>query len=138
MEIDKNKVCVDSDVIIDYLRGDEHVKSELMELFNSGKTVCVTAITIYELYMGVNLSENQEKEKEKIYTLRRYIQEIEFNSLAAEIAGGIDAHLQKIGKKVDAIDVLIASVCIANKIPLFTKNTSHFSRIQGLELYKKL
>jgi len=58
MEIDKNRICVDSDVLIDYLRGNEPVKSELRRLFSSGKTICVTTITIYELYMGANLSEN--------------------------------------------------------------------------------
>ena len=71
MEIDKNKVCVDSDVIIDYLRGNEPVKSELLALFNSGKTICATSITIYELYMGANLSGNPKKEKERIDNLRR-------------------------------------------------------------------
>ena len=68
--------------------------------------------------------------------LRAYLQEIEFNSFAAEIAGEIDAHLQKTGTRIGVRDVLIASICIANKIPLFTKNTSHFSRIHGLELYE--
>ena len=134
MEI--NKICLDTDVIVNYLRGKEPVKSELLELFRSGKTICMTSITIYELYMGANLSEKPEKEKEKLDNLRMYIREIEFNSLAAEMAGEIDAHLKKTGTRIGVRDVLIASVCIVNRIPLYTKNTSHFSRITGLELHE--
>ena len=136
--MEMNIICLDSDVVVDYLRGNEPVKSELIELINSGKIISITSITIYELYMGANLSENPGKETEKIDNLRMYLREIEFNSIAAEIAGEIDAHLKKSGMQVDLRDVLIASVCIANKIPLFTKNTPHFTRIRGLKLYEKL
>ncbi|ODS40762.1 hypothetical protein BEH94_01220 [Candidatus Altiarchaeales archaeon WOR_SM1_SCG] len=134
--MEMNIICLDSDVVVDYLRGREPVKSELRELINSGKIITITSITIYELYLGANLSKNPGKETEKLDNLRVYLQEIEFNSIAAEIAGETDAHLKKSGMQVDLRDVLIASVCIANKIPLFTKNASHFSRIRGLELYE--
>jgi predicted nucleic acid-binding protein len=35
-------------------------------------------------------------------------------------------------------DILIAGICLANGIPLLTRNTSHFASITGLIIYDDL
>jgi predicted nucleic acid-binding protein len=33
-------------------------------------------------------------------------------------------------------DILIAGVCLANELPLATRNTGHFGVVRGLEIYR--
>jgi tRNA(fMet)-specific endonuclease VapC len=46
----------------------------------------------------------------------------------------IYAALRKNGVLIDDIDILIAGIALANNLMLVTHNTSHFSRIDGLEI----
>ena len=48
-------VCVDTDVIIDYLRGRESGKSSF-ENWRKKARVCITSITVFELLLRANLS----------------------------------------------------------------------------------
>jgi len=51
-------------------------------------------------------------------------------------AGKILADLEKKGEIIDFRDVLIASIAITTDTTLFTRNISHFERIEGIKLYE--
>jgi len=56
------------------------------------------------------------------------------NTLEAAIAGRIYTQLKSRGKLVGTHDILIAAICLANDLPLYTKNIAHFSEIKDIRL----
>jgi len=56
------------------------------------------------------------------------------NAIEAAIGGRIYTQLKSRGKLVDTHDILIGAICVANDLPLYTKNITHFSEIKGIRL----
>jgi predicted nucleic acid-binding protein len=52
----------------------------------------------------------------------------------AEAGARIYNELKKTGNLIGNQDILIAGICTAHDIALFSKNTDHFSRIPSLRL----
>jgi len=52
----------------------------------------------------------------------------------AAIAGRIYAQLKSRAKQVGTQDILVAAICAANDLLIYTKNISHFSAIQDIRL----
>ncbi|MDT7901892.1 MAG: PIN domain-containing protein [Acidianus sp.] len=63
---------------------------------------------------------------------------IDNNSL--KVASKIYAELRKKGEIIEDPDLLIASICIANNLPLITHNKKHFKRLEkfGLKVVDKV
>jgi predicted nucleic acid-binding protein len=57
-----------------------------------------------------------------------------FNLEAAMISARIQASLDRRGEGIGIPDTLIAGICVAEKVPLLTLNTKHFSKIDELRL----
>jgi len=57
-----------------------------------------------------------------------------FDEKSAEQAARIRRHLEKAGKKVGPLDILIAGTAQANGAVLVTNNVKEFSRVPGLEV----
>jgi len=57
-----------------------------------------------------------------------------FDEKSAEQAARIRRHLEKAGKKVGPLDILIAGTARANGAVLVTNNVKEFSRVPGLEV----
>lgn len=57
-----------------------------------------------------------------------------FGELAAERAAAIRIDLERIGKVIGPMDVLIAGTALAHGATLVTHNTAEFSRIEGLRV----
>ncbi len=53
---------------------------------------------------------------------------------SAEVFAQLKAQLQKEGNIVADMDLLIASICLANNLTLVTNNTRHFEKIPNLIL----
>ena len=57
-----------------------------------------------------------------------------FNQESSEYYGKIKAQLSHSGRIIEDMDILIASIALANEGILVTNNTAHFKRIKGLKL----
>jgi tRNA(fMet)-specific endonuclease VapC len=55
-----------------------------------------------------------------------------FSQSTAELAGKIDADLQRTGQPIGRADPMIAATAIEHGLVLVTGNTSHFARIQAI------
>lgn len=55
--------------------------------------------------------------------------------LAAAYAGKIYTDLKSKGMTVGNQDILIAGACLANGLPLLTRNKAHFAPIKDLAIY---
>ena len=122
-------IIVDTDVIIDFFRDISPSADVLSELIPRG-IAGLTAISVFELYAGVE----GVKRLKQIETLIQELIVLPLNTIEAAMAGRIYTQLKARGKLVGTQDILIAGICIATDLPLYTKNIAHFSQIKGLRL----
>ena len=131
----ENKICLDTDIIIDILRGNEKTTALTKDL-EKANIVATTYINLFELYMGIFLSEKKEENFNKIKELLPQIELINLSNASVFIGGKLYALLKTKGKLLESRDLLIASMAIANNFELLTKNRKHFEQIPGLKLNK--
>ncbi len=126
----ENKICLDSDFLIDILRN----KKEAFEWLekNEDKDLCTTSINIFELFYGA-----YKKNKSEIEACNFLLQNFLILNLSADsakLAGKIACKLDSLGQKIDYKDIFIASISIQENMSLKTSNKRHFERIEGLKL----
>lgn len=125
-------VCLDSDIIIDFLRKETAIVLKIKELRKSEK-LSTTAINAFELFKGVpDLSEQSRYDAAEIFL--NNVKMLKFTLSSAKKAAEIFNDLKSRGENIELTDVMIASICIENQEPILTRNTKHFSRIKELKL----
>ncbi len=127
--MDNLRLCLDTDVLIRYLKGREPVASAVENAVKNYST-CVTAITAYELLFGVARAKREIGEQ----ALLGIMTILPLNHASARRAAQLHSDLIDRNKDIGVKDVLIASICLEHNIPLFTANEEHFSRVQDLEV----
>ena len=126
-------VCLDSDIIIDFLRNDNKTITKLKELQDEGVELSTTSINCFELFKGAMRSK-QKDAKEKLEVLFSMLKILDFDFLASQKAANIFEELRLKGIPLDPLDLQIASIVIVNKERLLTRNNKHFDRIKELVL----
>lgn len=124
--------CLDSDIIIAHFRGDLSIKERLNSV--SAGELFITPVTLCELYRGVFLSVNTEKDKLLVEKLLERVNLLNFDLPACEIFGRAYKALKQSGKLTQDSDLMTASICISNSITLITRNKRHFENIKGLKV----
>lgn len=124
------KSCLDTSAILKLKREPKLLETTLDE----SDQLFTTTITIYELLIGANFYGKSEKEfVDKILDSLNIVGVEEHFHLAAKIT----AELMRSGKRVNDLDTMIASSCVANNLRLITADED-FKKIKealpGLEL----
>ena len=97
-------------------------------------SVAISSITLSELYYGVVKS---SKPNENMIALQEFISPLivlDFTDQDALFYGKIRADLEKKGKPIGAMDLLIASIAISKELAVVTNNVKEFSRIPDLKV----
>ncbi len=130
--MEKQVICLDTSILIDYFRKVNKTKSFFYELTKEYDFFAVSAITEYEIYCGSNAEQDLYWDDffNKIVSLP-------YNSEANRITTKIERELKRKNKTIDKPDIMIAGTAIANNMRLATLNVKHFERIEGLELIKR-
>ncbi len=123
-------VCLDTDVIINFLRKDKETISLLKEIKETDK-LATTTINSFELWKGFYKT---GRDKKTIINLLDSISLLKLDDKSSQKSAEIFEDLNSKGKMVDVLDVMIASIAITNNEPLLTFNKKHFERIEGLQL----
>ena len=92
----------------------------------------ISAMTYSELMYGAEKSELSDKNKVAINTLISNISILDFDSRAGNEYGKIRAQLEKDGKVIGSMDMLIAAHAISSNCILVTNNEREFERVKGL------
>ena len=133
MEDVENRIVVDSNILINFLRG----KPEDVELLNSLSKESIlgtTDINAFELYYGAYKSSRQDENLAAAKGLLNSLFLIGTGEDSMEIAAKLITNLETEGRTIDMRDLFIAAICLTNALPLLTKNKKHFENIQGLKL----
>ena len=127
--MDSRRICVDSDVVIDYLRGKTRFQDVLPSVIE--KYDCYIApISAYELYYGGYYSGRLNKVEDVLDLFGM----LDCPRASIRKLAEIHAKLSKTGNSLDVKDILVAGTCIYFKLPLLTRNIKHFRRIKELSL----
>lgn len=107
-----------------FLKLQEHDPSE----------VCISSVTYAELVHGVEKSQSIEKNRVALALLLANIEIMDFDSSAAESYGKIRADLEKAGKPIRPLDMMIAGHAKSLGYTVVTNNTKEFMRVNGVKL----
>ena len=128
--------CLDTNVLIDLgnpRRPGHRRAAELVAVaISRGEAVCTTRFNIAELLVGLERTADRASEERRFHRAITKLSILEFDEISAEHFGRVQARLLNIGRPVGDLDVLIASVCLANGQKIVTRNAKHFADVQGL------
>jgi len=96
--------------------------------------IAISSITLGELEYGVEKSKNTEKNRMALNEFLIPLNVFSFDSVAARIYGNIRAYLEKRGKIIGSLDMMIGAHALALEIILVTNNVREFSRIKDLSI----
>ena len=130
--------CLDTDILIDNLRGVPHTINEIKRIEENGDILSTTTINIFELTYGAYKTKEIRRNLQAIDTLLSRLKIHSFNEKAAATAAEIVANLEKEGNTIDFRDAFIAATAITNNTTLYTRNIKHFNRVPKLKLHKPL
>jgi predicted nucleic acid-binding protein len=123
-------MLIDTDVLIDFLRGLEQAKNFVAGL---PEQVFVSAITVAELHVGVRNGKERAN-------LTEFLDTLEAITLDAELAAEGGLIRRDYGKShgVGLNDALIAATALKNRLQLVTLNAKHYPMVNNLLVpYKK-
>ena len=96
--------------------------------------LCISAITLAELELGVEKSNRPEKNTAALMQLLSIIEVLPFTDLAAVEYGKLCAYLQRQGTPIGTMDMLIASHAKAENAVIVTNNVREFERVPDLKI----
>jgi tRNA(fMet)-specific endonuclease VapC len=107
--------------------------AELRQRFNRlAEQLCISSITLAELYYGAEKSARAPENVEAIDEFVSRLDVLAFSSKAAKHYGQIRADLERAGTPVGAHDMLIGAHARAEGLILATNNLREFARMPGL------
>jgi predicted nucleic acid-binding protein len=125
-------MILDSDILIYFLKGEKTVVENVLKIHQ--EELFTTRINYTELLYGVYNSQKVEQNLEKILPFLEKFQILEFDKKSSQLFAKQKAKLKQSGKIIADMDLMIASIALANNQILYTNNTKHFIRIDNLVL----
>ncbi len=124
--------CLDSDIVMSFLKNDAAAVSKVNELQLLGLEIATTTLTLCELYKGAFLS---AKSDESLAFVNKFLESVTLlpqGKLSCILFGQDYAYLKKKGIMTQLMDLMIATVCKANNRILITRNVKDFKNIPDL------
>ena len=124
--------CLDTDIIIEYFRGNEAIKNKIENL-GDNDSIGLTWLSVYEFFKGIFASGKFDEEM----FLKKFVESavmLEESYESTKIGGDIYGTLKRNGNLLNDEDIIIASVVKSRDSVLVTNNEEHFRRINGLKV----
>jgi predicted nucleic acid-binding protein len=128
---------LDTSILVDVLRRQSRFHQpaleKLDELEARGEVFATTRFTVAELYVGIELSDNAQRDQTNVDALLADIEILDFDGLLPQLFAQIRAAHRRQGLVVGDMDTLIAATSLAaGHHVLVTRNPSDFTGIPGL------
>ncbi len=125
------QVCVDTSVVIDWLRQPDSEKTILYQLIANQHEISISVVAVAELYSGKSVWQ-YEQAKTRLDGVLAECRVLPLESEAAILAGEL-----RVKYEVALLDALIAATAIQHNVELVTLNVKDFSKITELSLWLK-
>jgi len=127
------KYLIDTDWIIDHLKGDGKVVRKLLELAPEG--VAVSVISLAEIYEGVYYSRDPIKSQELFAEfLAPEVSILNVDQEVSKVFGKQRGRLRQQKKMISDFDLMIASTCLHYDLTLLSNNRKHYEVVEGLRI----
>jgi len=127
------KYLIDTDWVINHLKGEKRVVRKLEELAPEGMAMSV--ISLAEIYEGVYYSKDPAKSQQLLKEfLAHDLKVLNVDQEACKIFGRERGKLRQQNKMISDFDLLIASTCLHYNLTLLTNNRRHFDMVEGLNI----
>ena len=127
------QAILDTDSVSYFFRGAPQVVEKMDRYLKEHGFINITVVTYYEVMNGL-LYKDAKKQLTRFEEFIRLNNVLPLTLKAATISAEVFAKLRKTGKMVGHNDVLIAGIALEQDMALITNNTSHFGRIEALEI----
>jgi tRNA(fMet)-specific endonuclease VapC len=94
----------------------------------------ISSITTAELRFGVEKSQQVEKNRQALDEFILPLEIADFDEKAAESYGKVRTLLERTGKPIGSMDMLIGAHALSLGVTLVTNNTSEFKQIKKLKI----
>ena len=122
------KYLLDTDHAIDLVRGDSILEQWILEEGIDAfaiSEITLAEMSVYAAKSGLEKHRRQVAFLEKHFTILPFCAHVEY--------GAIRAAMERHGKRLDDMDILIAATAVRESVTLLTENNRHFSRIPNLK-----
>ena len=126
---------IDSDWVIDYLRG-QSAAIEFLGNFNADE-LAISIITYGEVYEGVLFAPHRRLTDEALNEFLRVTEIVLLSRPIMRAYARIRGELRQSGRRLDDNDLLIAATALEHDFTLVTRNVNHFTRVPGLRLFQQ-
>ena len=124
--------ALDTNSVSYFLKGRGRVADRL--LAQPPRSVGLPSIVLYELDYGASRSDAPRQLRERLDVLLGSLRVLPFGAGEARTAARIRLDLEKAGKPIGPMDLLIAATALDQGAVLVTHNTREFRRIPGLRV----
>lgn len=122
-------VVVDTDLLIDFLRGRGEGASLVRDLIVTHR-LRLTAVTAFEIRLGADFLARTD-EIMRLFRSRT----LPLDVPSALEAGRVHAALVSKGSGIGLADALQAGICLRHGLPFATRNRKHFERVPDIKLH---
>lgn len=127
---------VDTDWMVEYLKGRSPVTQLLEELAHQG--LAISLITYGELYEGIYYGRERERHAQGLAGFLQIADLLPLDPPTMQEFARLRGALRAQGQLIGDLDLLIAATALRHNLILLTHNTRHFRRIPELKLYSQL
>jgi predicted nucleic acid-binding protein len=133
--VEDKGLCLDTDILIDYLRGPSEPVSSLFKVIDKERELArITSINAFEVWLGVYLIPEPQCLMEGTSRFLNSFIILDFDYETAIEASRVMASLRRRGEIIDVRDLMIGCISKVNGLHLVTRNVSHYRRIPGLSV----
>lgn len=126
------RYLLDTDTVIYFFKGRGGVPLRFQQ--TQPTMLGVSAVSLYELRVGVLRSSNPERSQAQLDTLLQQVNVVPFSDAAAQAAAEVRAYLERQGMIIGTLDTLIAGTAIAHGLILVSHNLAEFQRVPNLRV----
>ena len=121
---------LDTNIVIYVIK---HRPKEVAETFNQHfGQMCISSITLAELWHGVEKSANVTKNRAVLEDFVSRLDVVSYDEKAAAHYGDIRADLERKGQVIGSNDLFIAAHARSESLILASNNLKEFNRVDGL------
>lgn len=125
------KLSLDTNVLIELLNDNEAVRRSFERMIDEGHELFISVIVAHELRFGARLSGRDIE----VRTTEALLQRFSIEPFTEADAGGatqVRLGLERIGRRIGAMDMLIAGQAVSRGWAVVTANVHEFARVDGL------